>query len=103
MQFFKKIQDIIINNNVDYTIKTYGMDFPLLRHFLHNQKDDSLFIDIKDKLVELIIKKQEDESIKFKLLTYFEDWCIQNHSDEIVNILEKILQNTQNIVRYLYK
>ena len=98
MQFFKKIQDIIINNNVDYTIKTYGMDFPLLRHFLHNQKDDSLFIDIKDKLVELIIKKQEDESIKFKLLTYFEDWCIQNHSDEIVNILEKILQNTQNIV-----
>jgi len=96
--FHEKIKDIIINNNVDYTIKTYGMDITLLRHFLHNQKDDSLFIDIKDKLVESIIKKEDDESIKFKLLTYFEECCIQNHSDEIINILKEILQNTQNIV-----
>jgi hypothetical protein len=98
MLFYEKIKGIIANNDVDYMIRTYGMDFTLLRHFLHNQKDDSLFIDIKDKLVESIITKEEDESVKFKLLTYFEECCTQNYSDEIINILKEILKNTQNIV-----
>ena len=74
------------------------MDHFLLRHFLQNQKDDSMFIEIRDKLANPIIINKDNESLKFKLLSYFEDCCVHDYSDEIVDILYQMLQNTQNIV-----
>ena len=98
MLFTQKLKDIITNNSVDYIMKEYGMDHFLLRHFLQNQKDDSMFIEIRDKLANPIIINKDNESLKFKLLSYFEDCCVHDYSDEIVDILYQMLQNTQNIV-----
>ena len=97
---FEKVQiiNLYINKKsiADLAIEL-AHDNILLRHFLHNQKDASLFMDIKDKLVDTIIAKQDDETVKFKLLDYFADHCTADYSDEIIDIIGLILQNTKNI------
>ncbi|MEI6773866.1 MAG: hypothetical protein WCL18_03490 [bacterium] len=78
--------------------KSLNENATLLRHFLHNQKKDTLFMEIKDKLIPSIVIDQTDEQLKFKLLDYFTKNCIQTYSDEIIDILKDMVKNSQNII-----
>ena len=62
----------------------------LIRHFLHAQKNDSSFLEIKKNIVPVVIKWNELEEKEWnnlvKLIRYFEV-CWDTHSDEIIKIL----------------
>jgi len=55
--FYQQILNIIKNKSYNEIIK----DRFLIRHFLHNQTDDSLFSEVKEHLVPVIVLDKENE------------------------------------------
>lgn len=100
--FYQQILNIIKNKSYNEIIK----DRFLIRHFLHNQTDDSLFSEVKEHLVPVIVLDKENEkngwdwNNKRKLIEYLEKHWKQ-HTDETIQILSQINEKwrTANIKR----
>lgn len=77
----------------DKNYKQISEDNFLIWHFLYNQEDSGLFSKIKDNLIPHIVwLENENISNQFKLLEYFEKYCFESHSDEIIDILYLLME-----------
>lgn len=100
--FYKLLKEVSESKSYDEIIK----DHFLIRHFLHNQKDDSLFFEIKEYIVPVVIEDEEwktqgiDSSNKRKLIEYFGKVTSQ-YTDNVIDVLIEMTQKarTANLKR----
>ena len=89
---YKEILWGVRKSEIKQSDKIISKDSFLKWHFFHNYTWDWIEL-VWENILKSIVFSKDDVSNQFKILEYFEKYCFENHSDEVIDILD-VLKNT---------
>ncbi|MEA2020773.1 MAG: hypothetical protein U9M98_03635 [Patescibacteria group bacterium] len=98
LKFIKNKGGVVSKKEKKITLHIIKDDRKLAWHFLRNLSKlnkAEWFPRIKENVIRSIVEQDEDGTVKFQLLNYFET-CAPEYSDEILPLIVELEKNTKN-------